>query len=459
MGDRQQVDLVVVGLGPGGEALATGAAKAGLTVVAVDKHLVGGECPYYGCIPTKMMLRAADALAEARRADALAGDVSVVPSWSPVARRVSQDATADWDDRAAVERLEAAGATVLHGTARLDGARRVVVEPADRGDAVAFEATRGVVLNPGTRPAEPGVPGLSGTPYWTNRDAVRATDLPGSLVVVGGGPIGCELAQVFVRFGVRVTVVQHGERLLPGDEPEASKVLCDVLEDEGVEVLTGAEASSVEHADGTFTITLADGRRLEADQLLVAAGRRSNLDGVGLKTVGLDVDGLEVDERLRAQDGLWVIGDVTGHGAYTHVSMYQSAIALRDVLGEDGAPAAYEAVPHTTFTDPEVAGVGLTEAAARDAGLSVRVGTADLGASSRGFTHGPGAVGLVKLVEDADRGVLVGGSVVGPAAGEILSMITLAVHAAVPVSTLRTMIYAYPTFHRTIESALADLDA
>lgn len=459
MDDRQQVDLVVVGLGPGGEALATGAAKAGLRVVAVDKHLVGGECPYYGCIPTKMMLRAADALAEAERAGTLSGQVTVVPSWSPVARRVSQDATADWDDRAAVERLEAAGATVLHGTARLDGSRRVVVEPADGSGPRTFEADRGVVLNPGTRPAEPDLPGLAGTPYWTNRDAVQVTELPGSLVVLGGGPIGCELAQVFARFGVQVTVLQRGERLLPGDEPEASQVLRHVLEDEGVEVLTGAAAASVEHSDGRFTVRLGNGHEVTADQLLVAAGRRSNLDGVGLDSVGLDPEELEVDERLRAQDGLWVLGDVTGHGAYTHVSMYQSAIALRDVLGEDGAPATYEAVPHTTFTDPEVAGVGLTESAARDAGLTVRVGSADLGASSRGFTHGPGAVGLVKLVEDADRGVLVGGSVVGPAAGEILSMVTLAVHAQVPVSTLRTMIYAYPTFHRTIESALADLDA
>lgn len=458
MGTTAEVDLVVVGLGPGGEALATGAAKAGLAVVAVDKHLVGGECPYYGCIPTKMMLRAADALAEAHRAATLAGDVTVAPSWTPVAKRLSDEATDGWDDRVAVERLEATGATVHHGTARLDGPGRVVVEPADGSEPLTFTPRRGVVLNPGTDPAEPPIAGLAGTPYWTNREAVRATGLPASLVVIGGGPIGCELAQVFARFGVRVTVLQHRDRLLPADEPEAAELLERVLAEEGVRVVTRAEAAEVSY-DGDFTITLTDGQQLRAERLLVAAGRRRNLDDVGLATVGLDPDRLTVDDRLRAADGLWVIGDVTGHGAFTHVSMYQSAIALRDVLGEEGPPARYDAVPHTTFTDPEVAGVGLTEAAARDAGLRVRVGSADLSASSRGFTHGPGSVGLVKVVEDAGRGVLVGASVVGPAGGEILAMLTLAVHAEVPVATLRTMIYTYPTFHRTIESALADLGA
>ncbi len=458
MDEIQQVDLVVVGLGPGGEALATGAADAGLDVVAVDKHLVGGECPYYGCIPTKMMLRAADALAEVGRAGELAGDVSVVRSWAPVAQRV-EEATSDWDDRVAVERLEAAGVTVLHGMGRLDGPRRVVVEPAGSGAARTFDASRGVVLNPGTSPAEPPIPGLAGTPYWTNRDAVRATGLPASLIVLGGGPIGCELAQAFARFGVPVTLIQHGERLLPRDEPEASRTLQDVFVADGIRVLTGAAPSAVTHANGEFALTLADDERIVAERLLVAAGRSVNLAEIGLETLGLSPDHATVDDRLRVQDGVWLLGDATGHGAFTHVSMYQSAIALRDVLDQGGPSASYEAVPHTTFTDPEVAGVGLTEAEAREAGLRVEVGQADLGASSRGYTHGPGAVGLVKLVADVDRGVLVGGTVVGPAAGEILAMITLAVHAAVPISQLRTMIYTYPTFHRTIESALADLES
>jgi pyruvate/2-oxoglutarate dehydrogenase complex dihydrolipoamide dehydrogenase (E3) component len=455
---EREVDLVVVGTGPGGEALASGAAKAGLDVVAVDKHLVGGECPYYGCIPTKMMVRASDALAESGRAAGLAGEVFVAPSWSPVARRIDEDATTGWDDSIAVDRLRDAGATVHHAVGRLDGTGRVrVEEPA--GDVTTYVARRGVVLNPGTRPATPPVEGLAGTPYWTNRDAVQLTELPGSLVVIGGGPIGCELAQVFARFGVRVTVVQHGPRLIPVDEPEASALLEEVFAHEGIRVLTGVEAEEVSYDEGAFTIRLDTGESLVADKLLVAAGRTPNLDDLGLDTVGLDPAArtVEVDERLRAGDKLWVIGDVTGKGAFTHVSMYQSAVALRDILGEEGAPASYHAVPHTTFTDPEVGGVGMTEQRARDAGLRVRVGSTPLEQSSRGFVHGPGGHGVIKVVEDADRGVLVGATAMGAAGGEILGFLAVAVHAEVPVDTLRNMIYAYPTFHRAIETALADL--
>src|SRR6478735_8427458 len=384
---QREVDLVVIGAGPGGEALATGAAKAGLEVVVVDRHLVGGECPYYGCIPTKMMVRASDAVAEVRRASGLAGDASIVTSWAPVARRIDEDATTHWDDTIAVDRLKDAGATVHHGVARLTGTGQVAV------DDHTYTARRGVVLNTGTRPAVPPVEGLADTPYWTNRDAVQLTELPGSLVVVGGGPIGCELAQVFARFGVRVTVVQHGDRLLPANEPEASALLEKVFAEEGIRVLTGVELQRAAYADGGFILDLDSGEQLRADEVLVAAGRTPNLDDLGLETVGLDPTArtLAVDEWLRAGDGLWAIGDVTGHGAFTHVSMYQQAIALREVLEQGGEPATYHAVPHVTFTDPEVGGVGLTEQQARDAGLTVRTGRADLAQSSRGFTHGAGA--------------------------------------------------------------------
>lgn len=453
-----EVDLVVIGTGPGGEALATGAAKAGLKVVAVDKHLVGGECPYYGCIPTKMMVRASDAVAEVRRAATLAGDATIATSWVPVHQRIDEDATTHWDDTIAVDRLKDAGATVHHGVGRLAGPGRVEVTTAD-GEVITYTTRRGTVLNPGTRPAVPPVEGLADTPYWTNRDAVQVAELPSSLVVVGGGPIGCELAQVFARFGVRVTVVQHGPRLVPANEPEASALLAEVFAHEGIRVLTDAELQRASYADGAFTLTLGSGEELVADKLLLAAGRVPNLDDLGLETVGLDPAArtLEVDDRLRVQEGVWAIGDVTGKGAFTHVSMYQSAVALRDVLGQEGPAARYHAVPHATFTDPEIGGVGMSEQQARDAGLTVRTGTTLLEQSSRGFTHGPGGHGVIKVVEDADRGVLVGATAMGPAGGEILGFLAVAVHAEVPVDTLRTMIYAYPTFHRAIESALADL--
>ncbi|MEL7974644.1 NAD(P)/FAD-dependent oxidoreductase [Isoptericola sp. F-RaC21] len=456
----ETVDVVVIGTGPGGEDATGRLARAGLDVVAVEARLVGGECPYFGCIPTKMMVRASDALAEARRAGTLAGRVDVTPDWAPVARRVRDEATTDWDDTAAVERLEKAGARVVRGRGRLVGPGEVAVATPD-GER-RFRATRGVLLNPGTDPAVPPVEGLADTPYWTNRDAVRATEAPTSLTVLGGGAIGCELAQVFARFGTAVEVVEAGPRLLAPDEPEASALLADRFAAEGIGVRTSAKVASVSHDGAGFTLTLGDGTRLVSEQLLVAAGRRTDLRALGVATVGIDDSGrtIPVDDRLRAADGVWVVGDVTGKGAFTHVSMYQARIAAADILaGDDGGEerADYRAVPHVTFTDPEIGGVGLTEAAAREAGLTVRTGSTDLSASSRGFVHGPGNEGLIKLVEDADAGVLVGATAAGPAGGEILAVLTLAVQARVPVADLRRLIYAYPTFHRAIESALADL--
>ena len=446
----REVDVVVIGLGPGGEALATELARAGLDVVAVDRRLVGGECPYYGCIPSKMIVRAADLLAEGRRIPGMAGDSAITPSWPAVAKRVSAEATDGWDDRVAVERLEAAGATFVRGHGRLSGPRRVEV------DGATFVARRGVVLNTGTEPAVPPVEGLAETPFWTNRDAVALDELPGTLIVLGGGAIGVELGQAFSRFGVAVTVLEVADRILAPEEPEASALVTEVFAREGIRVLTGVSVRSVRYGEGRFDVDLG-AETVTADKMLVAAGRRPNLADVGLDTVGLDprARSLEVDEHLRAGEGLWAIGDITGKGAFTHVSVYQSRLAGRDLRGEDGPWADYRALPRVTFTDPEVGSVGLTEAQARGAGLGVRVGLTDLSASTRGWIHR--AEGIVKLVEDADRGVLVGATAIGPSGGEVLSMLTTAVHAEVPTDTLRSMIYAYPTFHRAVEAALSDL--
>ncbi|GAA1738938.1 NAD(P)/FAD-dependent oxidoreductase [Isoptericola hypogeus] len=453
----ETVDVVVIGTGPGGEDAAARLARAGLDVVAVEARLVGGECPYYGCIPTKMMVRASDALAEARRVPALAGRADVEPDWAPVARRIRDEATTGWDDTAAVERLEAAGGRLVRGRGRLVGPGEVVVETAD--GARRLRASRAVVLNPGTEPAVPPIDGLAGTPFWTNREAVEAVAAPASLTVLGGGAIGCELAQVFARFGTAVEVVEAADRLLLADEPEASDLVAARFAAEGIGVRTGARAQQVTHDGSGFTVHLADGTQLVSERLLVAAGRRTDLASLGVASVGLDAGArtITVDDRLRAADGVWAVGDATGHGAFTHVSMYQARIAVADILGTGDERADYRAVPHVTFTDPEVGAVGLTEAAARDAGLSVRTGTTDLASSSRGFVHGPGNEGLIKLVEDADAGVLVGATAAGPAGGEILAVLTLAVQARVPVTELQHMIYAYPTFHRAIETALADL--
>ena len=442
-------DVVVVGLGPGGEAAATELAKAGLSVVGVDERLVGGECPYFGCIPSKMVIRAANLLADGRRIDGIAGSADVRPDWAPVHARIRDEATDDWDDTVAVKRLEDAGVRFVRGHGRLTGPRTVAV------DGETFEAASGVVLNTGTRPATPPIDGLADTPFWTNRDVLRIDSLPSTLGVIGGGPIGAELAQALARFGVRVTVIEAGPHLLGPVEPEAGALVADVFGREGMEVLDDATISRVSY-DGQFTVAV-DGKELTFEKLLVAAGRTPNIDDVGLDAVGLapSARSIEVDDRMRAGDGLWAIGDIVGHGAFTHLSMYQSAIAVASVLGKDGPAADYRAVPHVTFTDPEVGGVGMTEKQARDAGLRVRVGTTDLSASTRGWIAQ--ADGLIKLVEDADRGVLVGATVAGPAGGEILGMLVTAVHAEVPTARLRTMIYAYPTLHRALETAVADL--
>ena len=453
---RQQVDVVVLGLGPGGEYAARKLAEAGLDVVGVDRALVGGECPFWGCTPSKLMVRPADLLAEARRAPGLAGEVHVRPDWTKVAARI-REANHGWTDDHHAEALEQAGVRIVRGHGRLDGPGRVVVD-SDAGQ-VDLEAARGVVLNTGTEPARPPIDGLAGTPYWTNREVMRAESVPEALLVVGGGPNGVELAQAFARFGSRVTLLESEGRILSGEEPEASAAVDAVLRREGIDVRVGTEIERVAH-DGRFTVT-ADGADLVGDQLLVVTGRSNNLADVGLETVGLDPDAtsVEVDDRSRAGERLWAVGDVTGRGAFTHVSRYQAFVAVADILGTEDVRADYHAVSRVTFTDPEVGSVGMTEAQARDDGRRVAVATAEVERSSRGWIHGPGTTGIVKLVADVDRDVLVGATVVAPYGGEVLGMLVTAVHAQVPLPVLRRMHFAYPTFHRTIQVALGSLRA
>nr|MDQ3577633.1 NAD(P)/FAD-dependent oxidoreductase [Actinomycetota bacterium] len=444
------VDIAVVGLGPGGEAVATRLAEAGLVVAGIEARLVGGECPYFACVPTKMMIRATGSIAEAHRVSELAGAAEVRPDWEPVARRIRAEATDNWDDQVAVDRLVAAGVEFVRGRATITGPGELAVSGPD-GERVV-RARRGIVLNPGTDPSVPSIPGLADTPLWTNRDAVAVEVVPESLIVIGGGPVGCEFAQVFARFGAKVTVIEVGERLLGVDEPEAGDLLARRFDVEHILVRAGAKITSVTHDGHRFTVEFDGADPVSAARLLVAAGRRTDLTTLGVKAVGLDdsAKGIEVDDRMRAADGVWAIGDVTGKGAFTHMSMYQAGIAVADILGEDSPRADYRAVPRVTFTDPEVGSVGLSEAAARAAGLTVRTGIAQISSSARGWIHKVGNEGFIKLVEDVDRGVLVGATSAGPNGGEVLGALTVAVHAEVPVDDLGRMIYAYPTFHRTI---------
>lgn len=452
---KDQFDVIVIGMGPGGETVAAQLAEAGLKVLGVEKELVGGECPYWGCVPSKMMIRAADLLAEARRIPGVAGESTVTPDWKPVAQRIREQATDNWDDRVAVERFEGKGGHFVRGFGRIEGPGAVSIE------GESYTASRGIVVATGTSAAIPPIPGLADLMYQTNRHAIEIEQLPSSLLVLGGGAIGLELAQVFARFGVRVTVVEALPHLLPLEEPEAGEELARVLAREGIDVHVDAKASSAGRDGEQAVLHLVGGDRVTGERLLVATGRRANLQGLGLDTVGIDPSQrwIDVDERLHAAPGIWAVGDVTGKGAFTHVAVYQGAIAAADILGQDGQGADYSALPRVTFTDPEVGAVGLTEEQARKKGISVRIGSAQVSKSARGWIHGPGNDGFIKLVEDADRGVLVGATSMGPCGGEVLSLLSLAVHARVPTQQLRTMIYAYPTFHRGIEDALRDLAA
>jgi pyruvate/2-oxoglutarate dehydrogenase complex dihydrolipoamide dehydrogenase (E3) component len=441
-----EADAVVVGLGPGGEQVAEDLADAGLEVVGIEAELVGGECPYWGCIPSKMMVRAADLLAEGRRIPGMAGASTVTPDWSPVARRIRDEATDTWDDKVAVTRFEDKGGRFVRGWGRLSGPASVAV------GGESFTARRALVLATGQRAFVP--PMFAGAPHWTNRDAVAAEYVPSSLLVIGGGAIGLEIGQAMARFGSQVTIVEAAERLVVPEEPEASALIAEVLRREGVDIRTGAAVERVEPwGDAGAAVHLADGTVARGERMLVATGRRSDLASLGIGILGLDegARAIPVDGRMRAAPGVWAVGDVTGHGAFTHMAVYQARLCVADILGRPGPEADYRAVPRVTFTDPEIGSVGLTEAEARgQGGGDVTVWHERIEHSARGWIHR--AEGFVKLV--GRDGALVGATSMGPAGGEVLGLLALAVHARVPVETLRSMIFAYPTFHRAVDSAL-----
>ncbi|MFI6504669.1 dihydrolipoyl dehydrogenase family protein [Nonomuraea typhae] len=420
------LDVIVLGMGPGGEDVAGRLAEAGLRVAAVEANLVGGECPYWGCIPSKIMIHEA----ETSRA------------WETLVRRV-REATDSWNDQVAADRFTGKGGHLVRGHGRITGPGEVTV-----GDRV-LRASRGIVIATGSQPAVPPIDGLAGTPYWTNHEAIENAEPPESVIVLGGGAIGVELAQVFRGFGAEVTVVEAADRLIALEEPEAGAALEKTFAGRGIDVRTGAKVARVDY-DGRFHVNGA-----EAERLLVATGRRVDLKALGVAAVGLDESAraVPVDARMRAAEGVWALGDVVGKGAFTHMSMYHANIIVKEILGEPVHEAEYHAVPRVTFTDPEVGAVGLTEAQAREQGLDVRVAVGDLG--TRGWIAQ--AEGLVKLVAAGDA--LVGATVVAPPGGEVLGLLTLAVHARVPLSRLDEMIYAYPTFHRAVSAAVKELTA
>ncbi len=442
-----------LGGGVAGEAIAGGLQGSGLTLAVVERELVGGECPYWGCVPSKTLLRSGETLEEAARARTLAASrVDWELDFPRVSKRVYWMAR-DLDDTRPAAALEATGARLVRGEGKLIDPKTVEVG----GERLI--ARRAVVVANGGTALIPPIPGLDTVDFWTNRQAVLPRELPGSLAVLGGGAIGVELGQAFARFGSKVTVIEAGARFLGAEEPEAGAALRPHLEADGIAVLVGDACIGVEKQSGGVLLKLKSGATVQADRLLVATGRRPNFEAwqaAGLQRT--ERGWLKVDpSTLEAMPGVYGAGDVTGLGGFTHLAYYHGQVVARRLRGED-AMADHTAVPRVTFTDPEVASVGLSEAAARERGLKVVTASTDPAETARGYIHDFHG-GTLKLIGDRDRGVLVGATLVTPRAGEILGELVLALRAGTPLRTLADVIHPFPAFNRVLGAVLQELAA
>jgi pyruvate/2-oxoglutarate dehydrogenase complex dihydrolipoamide dehydrogenase (E3) component len=436
--------VVVLGGGSTGEAFAAALRRhdADLPISLVERELVGGECSYYACMPSKALLRPAEALAAARLAPGAAEAVTGELDRGRVFWHRDQ-VTGDWDDAGQERYLASIDVELVRGEGRVERPGIVVVGERE----LEYEQ---LAVATGSVPAIPPVPGLAELEYWTNREATSTHEIPDSIAVLGAGPVGCELAQFFGRMGSRVVLVDMADRLLPRDDPDAGALLREQLEEEGVDVRLGARIESVETG---FRIVLSGEGSIEVERLLVATGRSANVQGLGLDQLGVEISrrGIEVDERMRAAEGVWAIGDVNGIAMFTHAGKYQARVAAADAAGLD-ARADHRAVPAVTFTDPQVASVGRTD------GDGLVSSTWKVDRTARASTYErPKRPGFVKVFADIDRAVLAGAVAVGPEAGEWLGQLTLAVKAEVPIAVLRDTIQPYPTFSEALFFAVRDL--
>jgi pyruvate/2-oxoglutarate dehydrogenase complex dihydrolipoamide dehydrogenase (E3) component len=447
----QEFDVVCLGGGVAGEAIAGGLKGSGLSLAVVERELVGGECPYWGCIPSKTLLRSGETLAEALRARILAASrVEFDVDFPKVSKRVLWMAR-DLDDTGAAAALEATGAKLIRGVGSLVDLHTVAVG----GEQIV--ARKAVVIANGGTAAIPPIPGLDKVEYWTNRQATLPRELPAWLAVLGGGAVGVELAQAFARLGSKVTVIEAGPRFLGLEEPEAGAALRPHLEADGITLFVGDPCVAVEPHPAGVMVSLQSGTIVEADRLLVATGRRANFEAWRESGLAQTERGwLKVDPlTLEAHANVYGAGDVTGLGGFTHLAYYHGQVIARRLRGED-ARADHTAVPRVTFTDPEVASVGLSEATAIERGLDVVVAGADPAETARGYIHDFHG-GALKLVADRKRGVLVGATMVTPRAGEILGELVLAVKVGTPVQALADVIHPFPAFNRVLGAVLGDL--
>jgi pyruvate/2-oxoglutarate dehydrogenase complex dihydrolipoamide dehydrogenase (E3) component len=447
----QEFDIVCLGGGVAGEAIAGGLEGSALTLAVIERELVGGECPYWGCIPSKTLLRSGETLKEAERSRELAAShVEWQVDFPKISKRVLWMAR-DLDDTRPAAALESTGAKLVRGQGMLVDRRTVEV------GGERYVARRAVVIANGSTASIPPIPGLDAIEYWTNRQAAIPRELPISLAVLGGGAIGVELGQAFARFGSKVTVIEAGPRFLGLEEPEAGAALKPHLEADGIELIIGDPCVGVEKSAGGVVVKMKSGAQVTAERLLVATGRRANFEAWEPAALPRTERGwLKVDPAtLEAAPGVYGAGDVTGIGGFTHLAYYHGQVVARRIRGED-ARADHSAVPRVTFTDPEVASVGLSEAAAREKEIEVVVASTDPAESARGYIHDFHG-GTLKLVGDRKRGVLLGATLVSPRAGEILGELVLAVKAGTPIRVLADVIHPFPAFNRVLGAALGEL--
>jgi dihydrolipoamide dehydrogenase len=451
-------DVVVLGAGSAGEAIAKGVVEAGRTVALVEALRVGGECPYVACMPSKAMLRSAEGRAHAAGVHEVSGTAGKLElDDHDAAYRAAADRrdhiSEHRDDAEAAKSAEDSGIVLVRGSGRVVRPGVVAVD----GRELAYTD---LVLATGSAAVRPPLDGLDDVPTWTSDEALSAHERPASLLVVGGGAVGCELAQVHARFGVAVTVVESGRQLAGKEEPSIAALLATALRDDGVDVRLGVEVTRFEPVAGGAQVTLSDGSTVTAERVLVATGRKPNSGDLGLDVLGIapkDDGSIETDDhcRVSGHEHVWAAGDITGVAPYTHAASYQARIVIANLLGGESR-ADYRAIPRAIYTSPSVASVGMAEEQARDEGIDAVTATMDVGETARSTTEGAGGGRLV-LTADRARGVLIGAAAIGPHAEEWLSEATLAIRAEVPLAVLVDVVHPFPTFGEAFEPALREL--